>query len=74
MLGVPLQQGAISARGLVLPAELGEVLGASLEEGQAVEVVLRGGLEVLEGALVVALLGDEKVLVHDGLGVLKVVA
>lgn len=74
VLRVPLHQGTVRADGLVVPAELGQVLGAGLEEGEAVEVVLGGRLEVLQGARVVALLGDERVLVHDCLGVLIVVA
>lgn len=74
VLRVPVQQRAVRARGVLLPPEARKALGPGLEDGQAVQVVLRGGLEVLKGALVVALLHDQRVLVHDGLGVLKVVA
>lgn len=72
MLGIPVQQCPVGLDGLLLLVQLAQILGAKLHHGQAVEVVLGNRLEVVQGSLVIALLGNYGVLVHDGLGVLVV--
>ncbi|CRK31717.1 hypothetical protein BN1708_005519 [Verticillium longisporum] len=74
VVGVAVDEGPVGVGGVVPLVKPREVLGALLHDGEPVEARLGGGLEVLEGALVLALLGDEPVLVHDDLGVLNVAA